>query len=111
MALLMTVTANPNIQLISGTVSIRTTTVLSSGHAQAGATWQGSLADDVIRDGHVLAVRGTPVQGLIEEVRRKGEGRGAELALRLADIGAATGAGIGAIRAATASQARGRGYG
>ena len=72
----------------SGTsVSVRLGQTISSDKARSGDTWAGTLANDVVVDGRVVARRGDPVQGRVVDAKASGRLSGtALLALQLASI-------------------------
>ena len=72
----------------SGTsVSVRLGQTISSDKARSGDSWAGTLANDVVVDGRVVARRGDRVQGRVVDAKASGRLSGtALLALQLASI-------------------------
>ena len=58
-------------------VNVRLGQTISSDKAKSGDTWTGTLANDVLVNGNVVARRGAPVQGKVVESKASGrlEGR------------------------------------
>jgi hypothetical protein len=75
----------------SGTsVSVRLGQTISSDKARAGDSWAGTLSNDVVVDGRVVARRGDPVQGRVVDAKASGRLSGtALLSLQLASINGA----------------------
>ena len=76
----------------SGTsVSVRLGQTISSDKARAGDSWAGTLSNDVVVDGRVVARRGDAVQGRVVDAKASGRLSGtALLSLQLASINGAT---------------------
>ncbi len=71
-------------------VSIRLGQTISSDKAQPGDSWSGTLSNDVVVDGRVVAKRGDPVAGKIVDAKASGRLSGtALLALQLNSINGA----------------------
>src|ERR1700731_5047085 len=75
----------------SGTsVSVRLGQTISSDKARSGDSWAGTLSNDVVVDGRVVARRGDPVQGRVVDAKASGRLSGtALLSLQLASINGA----------------------
>jgi hypothetical protein len=73
----------------SGTpVTVRLSSEISSGTAQAGQSFEGSLAKDVVVNGKLLAKAGTPVRGKVTLAKSSGRLHApGQLTLRLTSIG------------------------
>lgn len=71
-------------------VRVRLGQTISSDKARSGDTWAGTLNDDILVDGRVVARRGDPVQGRVVEAKASGRLSGtALLELQLASINGA----------------------
>ena len=68
-------------------VTVRVSTEINSGKAQAGFRFQGNLDNDLMADGRIVAVRGTRAYGRVSEAK-SGTGTGGEplLVLELTDL-------------------------
>ncbi len=67
--------------------TIRTSSELSSGSAQAGQPWEGVLAKDVIVNGKVVAKAGAPVKGKVTSAKSSGRLHApGQLAVRLLTV-------------------------
>lgn len=53
-------------------LTVRLTSQLSSETAQAGQTWEGTLARDVVANGSTVAKAGTPVRGVVTTAKPSG---------------------------------------
>ncbi len=75
----------------SGTsVSVRLGQTISSDKARSGDTWAGTLRQDVVVDGRMVARRGDPVRGRVVDAKASGRLSGtALLALQLTSINGA----------------------
>jgi hypothetical protein len=75
----------------SGTsVSVRLGQTISSAKARAGDTWAGTLRQDIVVDGRMVARRGDPVRGRVVDAKASGRLSGtALLALQLTSINGA----------------------
>ena len=68
-------------------VTVRVSTEINSGKAQAGFRFQGNLDTDLLADGRIVAVRGTRAYGRVSEAK-SGTGTGGDplLVLELTDL-------------------------
>ncbi len=68
-------------------VTVRVSTEINSGKAQAGFRFQGNLDNDLLADGRIVAVRGTRAYGRVAEAK-SGTGTGGDplLVLELTDL-------------------------
>ena len=72
------------------TVSVRLGQTISSDKARSGDSWSGTLHNDVVVDGRVIARRGDPVAGKVVDAKASGRLSGtALLALQLTSINGA----------------------
>ncbi len=68
-------------------VSVRLGQTISSASAHNGDSWAGTVYNDVVVDGNVVAKRGDPVQGRVVEAKKSGRLKGtAEIDLQLASV-------------------------
>ena len=61
------------------TVSVRLGQTISSDKARPGDSWAGTLSNDVVVDGRVVARRGDPVQGRVVDAKASGRLSGTAL--------------------------------
>jgi len=72
----------------STTVNVRLNSEISSGTAQVGQAFDGTLLNDVVANGHTVAKSGTAVRGKVTYVKSSGRLHApGQLTLRLTSIG------------------------
>ncbi|HKD13981.1 MAG TPA: hypothetical protein VKE71_05475 [Candidatus Angelobacter sp.] len=68
-------------------VTVRLGSTISSGTAHAGETWQGTLARDVVVNGHTVAKSGSEVTGKVTNAKSSGRLHApGQLTLRLTSV-------------------------